>query len=367
MKETTVSLIFDRRGKATDTTPAAVEVVVRQGRGAKRVKSTGVLLTEKQWRSGRVVNHPEANRLNAKIAAIVAETTALVNSEGFDINTLWRAERSSPDFLGWMQSEISIREVRPNTRKSHLSALGILRQWGGIKTFRDLTLPKIAAFDDWLKTRYDKQNTIWGRHKVLRLYINRAVVKGIITDNPYKRFRVPKGSTDTIRYLTDEQRTAIERLELHGMAATARDMFLLACYTGLAYSDMIKISPGDVQHEGGRTMIIDRRIKTGTQYRLTLLPPAIRILDRYEWNMNRLSNQKLNAYLKGIGAVVGEPRLTMHMGRHTFATWALSQGVPIEVVSKMLAHKDIATTQIYAKILQREVDAGFDLLSTVIK
>lgn len=363
MKETTVTITFDRRGRATDIKPGAVDVVVSQGRGTQRVKSTGVLLTKKQWRGGRVVNHPEANRLNAKLAQIVAETTALVNSEGFDINTLWRKERSSPDFLGWLESEISSREMRPNTRKGHTSTLGILRLWGGIKTLRDLTLPKIVAFDEWMRARYDKQSTIWSHHKILRLYINRAIVKGIVADNPYKRFKVAKGGTDTIRYLTDEQRTAIERLELRGMAATARDMFLLACYTGLAYSDIVKINPADVQHEGGRTMLIDRRVKTGTQYRLTLLPPAITILDRYGWNMNRLSNQKLNAYLKGIGAAAGEPRLTMHMGRHTFATWALSQGVPIEVVSKMLAHKDIATTQIYAKILQREVDAGFDMLA----
>ncbi len=128
-------------------------------------------------------------------------------------------------------------------------------------------------------------------------------------------------------------------------------MFLLACFTGLAFVDMQKVSRNDIYEENGMQWLIDKRSKTGSRYKLMLLPEAKEILERYDYNMNRITNQKANVFLKAIASDAGiEENLTMHMGRHTFATWALSKGVPIEVVSKMLAHADITTTQIYAKL-----------------
>ena len=94
-----------------------------------------------------------------------------------------------------------------------------------------------------------------------------------------------------------------------------------------------------------------------------LLPKAQEILERYDYDLDRFTNQKCNQYLKAIQVMANiRTHLTMHVGRHTFATWALKKGVPIEVVSKMLAHTDIQTTQIYAKVLQEEVTKGFELL-----
>ncbi|MCF0209212.1 MAG: tyrosine-type recombinase/integrase [Bacteroidaceae bacterium] len=87
------------------------------------------------------------------------------------------------------------------------------------------------------------------------------------------------------------------------------------------------------------------------------------ILEKYNYNFKILSAQKINMHLKTVAAKAGvDINLTFHVGRHTFATWALSVGVPIEQVSKMLAHADITTTQIYAKVLQKDVDRGFDIL-----
>lgn len=119
---------------------------------------------------------------------------------------------------------------------------------------------------------------------------------------------------------------------------------------------------GDIEEDNGEKYIFDRRQKTDTPYKVMLLPKALEILEKHNYNFS-ICNQMCNKYLKIIALKAGlNKNLTMHMGRHTFATWALRKGVRIEVVSKMLAHADIETTQIYAKVLQEEVDEGFKML-----
>jgi integrase len=145
--------------------------------------------------------------------------------------------------------------------------------------------------------------------------------------------------------------------------AKARDMFIFACYTGLAYSDLIKVSRDDIFREGNDLCIVDKRQKTGTQYNIILLPKALEILERYNYNINLMTNQKCNDNLKLIAHMANIPiNLTMHVGRHTFATWALSRGVSIETVSKMLAHSDVGTTERYAKVLPAALVSGYHKL-----
>ena len=359
-----VRVVFDRRGTATKDKPGSVEVVVGSGNSRKRF-STGIRLTKNQWRDGRVVNHPASIELNAKIQNLYDYYLQLTAKDDFSMEHITNLNKQpSISFLDWMEAEIDKRkDLRPNTIKSHKSALHILQSWGVIKSFKDLTLRNITAFDEYLHSRLKKQSAIHSHHKSLKVYINRAIIQGLLAKSPYEGVKISRGKTESRKFLSEEQRQSIESITLTGMAEFVREMFLLSCYTGLAYADIIKISKDDIQKNGDSLWLIDKRQKTGTQYKLMLLPEAKAILEKYDYNMNRVTNQKANIYLKGIAAAAGiTENLTMHMGRHTFATWALSKGVPIEVVSKMLAHSDITTTQIYAKVLQQEVDKGFELL-----
>ncbi len=146
-----------------------------------------------------------------------------------------------------------------------------------------------------------------------------------------------------------------------------RDIFLFSCFTGLAYADLQKLKRSEISTgiDGGK-WIFTRRQKTDTASRVPLLPMAEVILDRYADHpqckakdrvLPVLSNQKMNAYLKEIADCCGiKKRLTFHIARHTFATTiTLSNGVPIETVSKMLGHRNLKTTQHYAKILDKKV------------
>lgn len=362
--DTSVKIIFDRRHTATDTATGSVEIEVYSG-GKRKRYSTDVRVTKKQWRQGRVYNHPDAAALNAKIEKCYNSYMELANTSEFSIEKLTKkAAAPTVSFLGWMEAEIDKRkDIRPNTIKSHKSTLHLLQDWGVISAFKHLTLKNITAFDEYLHSRLNTQASVHSHHKALKVYVNRAIIQGLLSKSPYEGVKISRGKVESRKYLTEEKRKTIERLELAGTMAFVRDMFLFACYTGLAFADMQKITRDDIHEENGELWLIDKRLKTGSQYKLMLLPEARTILERYDYNLNRISNQKANVFLKAIAAAAGiKENLTMHMGRHTFATWALSKGVPIEVVSKMLAHSDIATTQIYAKVLQQEVTKGFELL-----
>jgi site-specific recombinase XerD len=146
-----------------------------------------------------------------------------------------------------------------------------------------------------------------------------------------------------------------------------RDIFLFSCFTGLAYADTQKLKKEDVFiGVDGNKWINCKRQKSKSSSRIPLLPVAERILAKYAEDPFCLetgkllpvkNNQKMNAYLKEIADVCGITKtLTTHIARHTFATTVtLSNKIPIETVSKMLAHQKISTTQEYAKILDDKV------------
>ena len=126
-------------------------------------------------------------------------------------------------------------------------------------------------------------------------------------------------------------------------------------------------SEKDVVERDGKYVIADRRVKTNEDYFIVLLSPAIAILQKYDYKLPLLSNQKYNDYIKVAASYAKiDKNLSSHAARHTFAVFALNNGVPIEVVSKMLGHTNIKTTQLYAKILNTEVERGFDLLESKI-
>jgi site-specific recombinase XerD len=158
-----------------------------------------------------------------------------------------------------------------------------------------------------------------------------------------------------------------------------RDIFLFCCYTGLAYIDMKKLKRSEIGIGiDGEKWIFTSRTKTETPSRIPLLSFSLELLERYENHpqcVNKdlafpvLSNQKMNSYLHEIAGVSGiQKRLTFHIARHTFATTiTLTNGVPIETMSKMLGHKSIRTTQIYSKVLDLKVSSDMKKLKERIE
>ena len=178
-------------------------------------------------------------------------------------------------------------------------------------------------------------------------------------------------------------RSFLTEAELQDMAAKqfpterlnyVRDIFLFSCFTGLAYADVKKLKRSEIRiGVDGEKWIFTKRQKTDTPSRIPLLPMAQEITNRYQdyppcVNADKLlpvlSNQKMNAYLKEIAGTCGiNKNLTFHIARHTFATTVtLSNGVPLETVSKMLGHKSLKQTQHYAKILDKKISEDMMVL-----
>ena len=142
----------------------------------------------------------------------------------------------------------------------------------------------------------------------------------------------------------------MREMKLFHKTAKVRDLFIFSAYTGLAYCDVMAFDFQTMTVKVGDLYFIDgSRIKTGSDYFTPILSPAMAVLKKYNFKLPRISNEKANEYLHLIQARMEmRKNLTFHVARHSFATLALSYDIPIADISKMLGHRDIKVTQIYA-------------------
>ena len=178
-------------------------------------------------------------------------------------------------------------------------------------------------------------------------------------------------------YLTIEEIESLQAVELQKEGQQlVRDLFIFGCYTGLAYVDLQALTPEDVVIGLDRMLwITNVRIKSGQPFKVPMLSVAEQIFLKYKDDPRSLghgacfpkfSAQKINSYLKEIAIQAGvQKNLTYYVARHTFATTiTLSNGVPIESVSKMLGHSKLTTTQIYAKVVDAKLSHDMMTLKT---
>jgi site-specific recombinase XerD len=209
-------------------------------------------------------------------------------------------------------------------------------------------------------------------HKIM----NQCLANGWLKKDPFVNYKAKV--KEVVREFLSEaeieemmnKKFVSERLEL------VRDIFVFSCFTGLAYIDVKQLTIDNIALGiDGDRWIFKNRQKTDTASKIPLLPMAQEIIDKYAehpvcQNENRLlpilTNQKMNAYLKEIADICEiKKELTFHIARHTFATTVtLSNGVPLETVSKMLGHTSLKTTQHYAKILDKKISEDMMILKS---
>lgn len=235
----------------------------------------------------------------------------------------------------------------------------------------------IMDYDFWLRSvRKCANNTAVKYLKNFKKIIRECMANGWLVKDPFLGYKAKLKVVER-PYLTKEEiQTIYKKTFASDRLNQVRDIFLFSCYTGLAYVDVKKLSKSHVDLGiDGDKWIFTHRQKTDTSTRIPLLPLAQELILKYEdhpqsVNSNFLfpvlSNQKMNSYLKEIASVCGiDKELTFHIARHTFATTVtLSNGVPIETVSKMLGHTNIKTTQHYAKILDKKVSDDMSALKS---
>lgn len=368
MNNVSIRLIFDRKNVATKKRQASVQIEVTYQRRRKYI-GTGIRLYSDQWgKDGKVKNHPQTIHLNKKISDQVSEIYDFLGKlntkkipfsfeklDEFVNNGKLDTEES---FLTFMKTRIEERGVSENTKVRQRCTLKALKEFGKIKSFSDVNLQHLKEYDDFARSKCKKQASVYNYHKNLKIFVKEAYEFQLIPENPYQHFKVEKGDEMGRKFLLKEELEAIEAVEIENESLQrVRDMFLFCCYTGLSYSDLAQFDFNKTVFSGGMYRIRDYRIKTGAEFNISLMDKVMSILRKYSFSLPIISNQKYNLYLKVLAALCGiKKHLTSHVARHTFATTvALANGVRIEVISKMLGHTNIQTTQLYAHIYQAEV------------
>ncbi len=275
------------------------------------------------------------------------------------------------------------KEVSPATCQKYMTTLEHTRSFIVWKykqsdiEIKSLSYEFVNDFEFYLKSeRKCNHNTTLKYISNVRKIVNYCIKNGWLQKDPFFGFKACK--KEVVRQFLSEgeiqaiahKKFAIDRL------SQVRDIFLFSCYTGLAFVDVFQLTSDRIGKGIDNSLwVMTTRRKTGTPSRIPLLPQAQGIIEKYKDNpkcvnegklLPMVSNQKMNAYLKEIADLCGITKnLTFHIARHTFATTVtLSNGVPIETVSKMLGHKSIKITQHYAKIVDRKVSEDMLLLQS---
>ena len=262
-------------------------------------------------------------------------------------------------FVDYCLDHVEKEGLAKNSIKDTKVAFNLVKESGYLKTFADLTKSNIIAFDKWLRKDNNRSDyTIHGYHKKVKKYTKLLFQLEMIAEDPYQYVKFPKGSNKERNPLDESELLKMRKLKCTGHLDRARNLFIFMAYTGLAFCDMELFD--------FETMTVDRtdytyidgeRLKTGSNFFTPILPPAMDVLKKYNYKLPLISNQKLNEYCHVIEALcqINKP-VTCHIGRHSFATLMINYGFPLESVKKMLGHKDIKTTQIYAKISTKKVE-----------
>lgn len=221
----------------------------------------------------------------------------------------------------------------------------------------DVTNNDIVLFKQHLINKYHfESSTIMNCLKRMKTIFGWGVMNGKITINPFMDMKTSCKAKE-VTPLTSDELAAIEQLDLVNVGLErVRDMFLFSCYTSLSFVDLSTLTKTDIQTNGDVHFIKRNRQKTDVQYIIPLSSKAMTLLEKYDYNMPTISNQKTNQYLKTIGDCAGVSQsLHFHLARHTALTMMLENGIPLEVVSKIAGHTNIKQTQHYAKIVENRV------------
>ena len=280
------------------------------------------------------------------------EIKALVGKD-YALGTLTRYETSLKHTVNFMQWKYKISDI----------------------DIRKIDHEFITSYEFYLKSVYNCcQNTTSKYIKNFGKIIRICLANGWIQKNPFINYKSKLVEVERAFLSMEEIDAMLEKVFVSDRLNQVKDIFLFSCFTGLAYADVKKLSHKNIAiGVDGERWIYINRTKTDTRSNIPILPIASYLLEKYKdhpqvVNQDKLlpilSNQKMNSYLKEIADTCGITKeLTFHIARHTFATTVtLSNGVPIESVSKMLGHKNLKTTQHYAKILDLKVSNDMQIL-----
>lgn len=373
MEKISYNLVFNRKKRLNKRGMALVQVEAYLNR-KKMYFSTKIYLKPEQWDAKRkmVKNHPNANVLNRMLyenIAAIEQTELGLWQQGKSIsldllkNSIDKPLSNGRSFLTFFKEEIANSSLKESTRQNHLSTLELLQEFKKEVLFTDLTFEFVSSFDNYLQSKGYHLNTIAKHMKHLKRYINVAINKEYMDIQKYafRKYKI-KSIEGSHTHLAPEELHKFENLQLTGRYTRlqkTKDAFLFCCYAGLRYSDFTNLTSANIVEFHQETWIIYKSVKTGMEVRLPLYllfeGKGIQILQRYKDDFNSFFKLKDNSNInKELNILAGlakiDKRVSFHTARHTNAT-LLYNGANITTVQKLLGHKSVKTTQVYANIM----------------
>lgn len=374
MEKISYNLVFNRKKRLNKRGMALVQVEAYLNR-KKMYFSTKIYLKPEQWDAKRkmVKNHPNANVLNRMLyenIAAIEQTELGLWQQGKSIsldllkNSIDKPLSNGRSFLTFFKEEIANSSLKESTRQNHLSTLELLQEFKKEVLFTDLTFEFVSSFDNYLQSKGYHLNTIAKHMKHLKRYINVAINKEYMDIQKYafRKYKI-KSIEGSHTHLAPEELHKFENLQLTGRYTRlqkTKDAFLFCCYAGLRYSDFTNLTSANIVEFHQETWIIYKSVKTGMEVRLPLYllfeGKGIQILQRYKDDLNSFFKLKDNSNInKELNILAGlakiDKRVSFHVSRHTNATLLLYNGANITTVQKLLGHKSVKTTQVYANIM----------------
>lgn len=356
--------------------------------------------SKKQRASG---TNQESKQMNAYLDQVHSKIFQIYQDLTYR-EELISAELIKSHFTGEFQNTRSLQNLlnyHENKIKSSLTA-GTVKNFGVtqkyVKEFlkknykttdiylKQLDYKFLCDFQTYLENYWPKKhpkamgkNTVMKHIQRLRKIVTLGFHMEWIEKDPFIRWK-PVYEKNEREFLSEGELKALENYDFPiERLDRVRDLFIFSCYTGISYADLVKLTKMNLHFDiDGKKWIITKRQKTKTPVKIPLLEKAHEILIKYDGHpitsvtetlLPVITNEKLNLYLKEVAhACEIRKNLTFHMSRHTFATTVtLSNGVPIETVSRLLGHTKIATTQIYARVLDKKISEDMGVLAKKLK
>ena len=361
-----VKLVFDRKNQASKTGTGKIDIRIYLKDGERKFETVG----------RATIEDSEAAMQSKNIVAKVKHYEQIINAmklfneemtiENFNKHIFTAQTPTKPEekvlfkgndlrqsFIEFCRNRFENEGLAKNSVKDFTVVFNALEECGCLNTFADLTKANVMAWDTWLRMGNKRSDyTINGYHKKVKKYTKILWQLEMIESDPYQYVKFPKGSNKERNPLNEKELLKIRNLKCSGHLERARDRFIFMAYTGLAFCDMDLFDFDTMTEERKDYTYIDgERLKTGSKFFTPILPPAMDVLKKYDYKLPKITNQKLNEYCHVIESLceIHKP-VTCHIARHSFATLMLYYGFTLEEVKKMLGHKDIKTTQIYAKL-----------------
>jgi site-specific recombinase XerD len=313
----------------------------------RNFRPTGIKVTPEQFKKGKVVDHPKAKEYNEKLRVLIIQYQAIALT-GI-------TKETNPDFYKYVEDKINHLDRRDGTVRQYQAQISKLKRFAPSLYMKDFTHDWFNQYKKHLRGLGNTGNTIWSGFKFLNTFLSYALSDGVIKEDPFRSYEMPKYKEPEKSYLTLKEAQQLEKYlkTAPGKIKEVGYWFLIGCYTGMRISDIKNFSKKNIV--GGR--LVYKAIKTGEVVGLPVRGKLKELLEKVNYKAYTGHENTYNTLLKVIAPAAGiDKKISSHTARHTAAMLLADAGVSMEVTAKILGHANLKSTSVYYKISNKRID-----------